>query len=609
MSQDFNQKQLAAGTVLRDGQREYEIIKVLGEGSFGITYLAWMRDASAPGQPPMQVAVKEFFMHDINGRQNGVVTSSVTDGMYDKYMRKFKNEASALNRLHHDNIVGVYGCFEANNTVYYAMEFLNGGSVDDSLAANGPLPQAQVLKLAAQVASALSYLHSSNMLHLDLKPSNLMLRDADHVALIDFGLAKQFDDSGNPESSTTIGGGTPGYAPIEQQNSVELANFYGGKSSVLPVTMDIYAFGATLYKMLVGKMPPMPDEILDNDVLPPQCLYERQVSPELIQVLTKAMKPRKKDRYQSVAEMYQALEPMLQPGEQTKIWTPADIKAQAAEPEPAKTEPAQTAPSPFDAGRDAGTIVAGAKPQKPAENKPWEKPASNPNPWEKPTDKPNNPFGKTVTVDTNPGGKDKKKSNGGGGGGSKTGLMVGIVAAVVIVGGLLAYLFLGGGDDAKTNDNDGEAIAAVSEVEAPTEQIAEEVEQTEDQPTDGQEAEPAAVAEQTQPEPAEQQPASEATAQQPAATQPAAPAKTTQPAPATQPKTRSVLGGKATYDAAARTITFSAPYTLRVGDNAVSLPAGAVLKKVALHPNGNLRSCVLVLNGSEERLDALNVAL
>lgn len=583
---------------MRDGASEYEIISVLGEGSFGITYLAWYRDNSAPGSQPRQVAVKEFFMHDINGRQNGVVTSSVTDGMYDKYMRKFKNEASALNRLRHDNIVRVHNCFEANNTVYYAMEYLNGGSVDDDLANRGPLPQRQALKLAAQVASALSYLHSSNMLHLDLKPSNIMLRDPDHVALIDFGLAKQFDDNGNPESSTTIGGGTPGYAPIEQQNSVELANFYGGKSSLLPVTMDIYAFGATLYKMLVGKMPPMPDEILDNDVLPPQCLYERQVSPELIQVLTKAMKPRKKDRYQSIAEMYAAFEPLLQPGEEAKIWTPADLKAQAPQQEPFQP---QQASSSYE--QDGGTVIAGQKPQKNSEPKP-QRSAASAKPWELQPAPANNPFAtsSTVMVDS------KKKKNEAkpskhsepksGDGGSKRGMIIGIIAALVLIGGGLGIFFATQGDKKETAA-EGMAVVEPSAVEEET-IVAEEVQQPEE----------AAAVEEALEEAAEQpiaddKPVDDVHINNAQEEQTSAPLSVTP-----KPKTKSVLGGKAEYDPGMRTIIFNSDYNLRAGDQIISVPAGARLEKVTLHSNGNLRSCVLSgPDGKKERLDGLNIKL
>jgi len=609
MTQESNQKGLPAGAVLHDGPREYEIIKVLGEGSFGVTYLAWLRDSSAPGQAPRQVAVKEFFMHDINGRQNGVVTSSVTDGMYYKYMRKFKNEASALNRLHHENIVHVHSCFEANNTVYYSMEFLNGGSIDDVLADNGPLPQQQVLKLAAQVASALSYLHSSNMLHLDLKPSNIMLRDQDHVALIDFGLAKQFDDSGNPESSTTIGGGTPGYAPIEQQNSVELANFYGGKSSVLPVTMDIYAFGATLYKMLVGKMPPMPDEILDNDVLPPQCLYERQVSPELIQVLTKAMKPRKKDRYQSVAEMYDAFKPMLQPGEEVKIWTPAEIKRQKeADVKKETIAPVVDTPATGQAGqveRDGGTIVAGAGKQKTGKNNNQggnvtevvdSKKKKNAFGTNGDNDNPfgtnggnNNPFG-TNGGNNNPFGTKPGKEKSERGGGSKKGLIIGICAVLLIAGCMIAYMLTNKPAEPVDNTAAADNTEAVAEATKPEEPKPEEP-KVEESKTDDSKVDDS----------------TDATGTNASGKTTKVDDTKTEPTPGPQPQstTRSVLGGKAMYDTKARTITFSAPYSMRVGDSYVDLPAGAVLTKVALHPNGRLRSCGY--NG--ERFDGLNVAL
>lgn len=91
-------------------------------------------------------------------------------------------------------------------------------------------------------------MHSNKMLHLDLKPKNIMLDKDGKSYLIDFGLSKQYTETGEPESSTKVGAGTPGHAPIEQ------ANYREGKG--FPVTMDIYALGATMFKMLTGQRPP-----------------------------------------------------------------------------------------------------------------------------------------------------------------------------------------------------------------------------------------------------------------------------------------------------------------------------------------------------------------
>ena len=242
---------IPAGTILKGKAYQYEIIKVLGQGSFGITYLASVKMVGDLGSVDAFVAIKEFFMSDINGRENVSVTSSNKDGLFDKYKRKFIKEAKSLGNLHHSNIVKVIESFEANNTVYYTMDFIEGGSLDEYIKQKGRLSEEETLNISTQILDALSYMHSKNMLHLDLKPSNVMMFKGKPV-LIDFGLSKQYDDDGNPESSTTIGAGTPGYAPIEQ------SNYNGETASIdsIPITMDLYSLGATMFKMLSGKRPP-----------------------------------------------------------------------------------------------------------------------------------------------------------------------------------------------------------------------------------------------------------------------------------------------------------------------------------------------------------------
>ena len=113
------------------------------------------------------------------------------------------------------------------------------------------------------------------------------------VCLIDFGLSKQYASSGEPESSTTIGLGTPGYAPLEQGSSDERKNF-------VP-TLDIYALGASVFKMLTGKTPPRASDIM-NDGFPSEELEALGIRSETIQMIERMMSPRKKDRPQSVEE-------------------------------------------------------------------------------------------------------------------------------------------------------------------------------------------------------------------------------------------------------------------------------------------------------------------
>ena len=287
-------KALLSGTVLRGKKNSYRIDRVLGQGTFGITYLAYTT-VTVEGdlgklQGEMQVAIKEFFMSDINGREGSSVTTGGSGELFDRYRHKFAREASNLAKLKHRGIVKVIETFEANGTSYYAMEYCGGGSLDALIANRGGLPEGDALRYFGQIAEALSYMHSQRMLHLDLKPGNVMLRTDGEAVLIDFGLSKQFNDKDEPESSTTIGGGTPGYAPLEQAN-------YREDSGKLPVTMDIYALGGTLYKMLTGKRPPVASDVLIE--FPEQPLRDYKVSNNVITAIRRAMESKPHDRYQS----------------------------------------------------------------------------------------------------------------------------------------------------------------------------------------------------------------------------------------------------------------------------------------------------------------------
>lgn len=300
---NINDNTLKQNTILYGKSHTYTIERVLGQGSFGITYLA-MTQVKVSGslgelETTIQVAIKEFFMRDINGREENTVTCGSRGGVYYDYKKKFSREAENLSKLNHPHIVKVLEYFEANNTVYYAMEYVDGGNLDTYIAQHKSLTEAESIEYAKQIGSALSYMHAHKMLHLDLKPGNIMLRKNKEAVLIDFGLSKQYDENGKPETSTTVGSGTPGYAPIEQ------SNYHEGKD--FPATMDVYALGATMYKMLTGIRPPEASEIL-NDGFPAYELQKRQVSDSLIASIAKVMSAMKKDRPQSVAAFLSILE-------------------------------------------------------------------------------------------------------------------------------------------------------------------------------------------------------------------------------------------------------------------------------------------------------------
>lgn len=297
----MNNQTLQPGTLLRGKSYIYAIQKVLGQGTFGITYLATTK-VKVTGvlgelETTMQVAIKEFFMRDINGRDENTVTTGSQGGIYANYKKKFAREAKNLSKLNHPHIVKVLEYFETNNTVYYAMEYIDGESLDLYITRQKGLPETECIQYTQQIGSALSYMHEHKMLHLDLKPRNIMLRKNKEAVLIDFGLSKQYDEEGKPESSTSIGNGTPGYAPIEQAN-------YHEKS--FPKTIDVYALGATMYKMLTGVRPPEASELL-NEGFPTTTLQKCHASEQTIACIEKAMAILKKDRFQSVNEVLTSL--------------------------------------------------------------------------------------------------------------------------------------------------------------------------------------------------------------------------------------------------------------------------------------------------------------
>lgn len=296
--------QLQPGTVIHGTHNDYRIERVLGQGSFGITYVANVRLKGRLGaiESTAMVAIKEFFLRDVSSR-NGLRVFSVSDStLCTDYRRDFLREAQNLSRLDNDHIVKVLETIEENDTVYYVMEYISGGNLDQHILSHGRLSCREALDIAIQIGEALKCMHAQHMLHLDLKPLNVMRGEDGHIVLIDFGLSKCFGADGQPESSTRIGQGTTGYAPIEQHSFKKADGF-------MP-TLDIYALGATLFKMLTGCVPPEASVVL-NEGLPVDELSSAGVPPAVIALVERAMQPLRRMRHQTVSEFVDEAQRLL----------------------------------------------------------------------------------------------------------------------------------------------------------------------------------------------------------------------------------------------------------------------------------------------------------
>ena len=283
---------LKTGHLLKRG--EYRVEKELGQGGFGITYLAEQTGLAR------RVAIKEFFMREYCEREHE--TASITLGssgsreMVERFRQKFIKEARAIAAFGFDNkhIVRIIDVFEENNTAYYVMEYVGGGSLSDKVK-TGALPEAAAVRYIRQIASALDFVHGKHMMHLDVKPSNILLNENDETVLIDFGLAKQYDTQGSQTSTTPVGI-SHGYAPLEQYRQ-------GGVGTFSPAT-DIYSLGATLYKLLTGETPPEAGDVM-NEGLPELPVG---ISSNVRKAIETAMQPAVRKRPQSISEFLSLLE-------------------------------------------------------------------------------------------------------------------------------------------------------------------------------------------------------------------------------------------------------------------------------------------------------------
>ena len=254
------------------------------------------------------MAIKEFFFAQFCERQGD--TSHVTvptvgnRELVEKFRRKFVKEARLIaGKLSQaPSVVNVSDVFDENGTSYYVMDYIEGRSLAEVLKKRGRLGEAEAVSIIEQVGKALAYVHSCGINHLDIKPANIMMsRATGRAVLIDFGVAKQYDATMGEATTTTPVGRTPGYAPLEQYS-------LSGVSSFTPQS-DIYALGATLYKLVTGNTPPEATAMPKDAVLP----YPDDISAPVRRAITAAMQSHKEDRPARVEDFLRLLHSQRKP--------------------------------------------------------------------------------------------------------------------------------------------------------------------------------------------------------------------------------------------------------------------------------------------------------
>ncbi len=294
---------LPNGYLLQKGK--YKLKQVIGQGGFGITYKGiWhteVKGSLGAMRTEVPVCIKEYFFKDYCVRDaysfRVKVHSDTGKLLFDKFKEKLIKEAKILSEVHHPYIVNVLEVFEENNTAYIAMEYIAGNSLKDKLAKVGMLPEAEVLRYIHQIGEALQFVHQKNILHLDIKPSNILIDKENNARLIDFGVSKRYD-VGEQETSTTMLTLSKGFASIEQYDNEGIQSF-----SPCP---DIYSLGATMYNLLTGKIPTESILRATRPFARPRELNPA-ISEQTEQVILKAMEIIPANRYQSVEEMMNAL--------------------------------------------------------------------------------------------------------------------------------------------------------------------------------------------------------------------------------------------------------------------------------------------------------------
>ena len=289
---------LRAGTQLQ----EYQIREVLGQGGFGITYLADDTNLAKP------VALKEYLPRDFATRTTGstVVPNSDADKKdYRWGLERFLDEARTLARFDHPHLNKVHRFFEANGTAYLVLEYIDGQTISHLLTKYPTVPDTHLQRIIHEVLSGLEEVHAAGYVHRDIKPSNIMLRGDGSAVLLDFGAARQAVGQRSKSITSIL---TPGYAPIEQ---------YDTKAEDVGPWSDLYALGMVAYRCVSGaRDADLPDAVTraraqrrgNQDLAPAVEVGRGDYDAAFLRAIDSAIQVYEEERPQTIAAWRETLE-------------------------------------------------------------------------------------------------------------------------------------------------------------------------------------------------------------------------------------------------------------------------------------------------------------
>lgn len=352
---------LPEGAVLNN---RYEIRELLGAGGFGNTYLA--RDTRFSANT-IFVCVKEFFLSGQCVRAADGRTVALSDPVkqanFEDMRRRFRREAERMFTLKDEHIVRVSDLFDENATSYYVMEYVAGRSLAQIVAQSGQVDEPEALGYILQLLKGLRVIHRIGMVHLDIKPGNVMVDAEGKVVLIDFGASKIIEPGAATLSAAMLN--TPGYAPLEQ-TLVRIDR--------IGEWTDLYAVGGTLFKLVTGHTPANAQEIIDEGEA--AFKFPDHVSQPVRELIKWMMNKRISERPHSADEVISRIENQLsdkQPLSQPEVKPePKPAAPQPASPQPASasSSPTPAPPKPAAPMTPATPLFAANSPKKPAEASP-----------------------------------------------------------------------------------------------------------------------------------------------------------------------------------------------------------------------------------------------